>query len=55
MAEKCPVCGQDYTTGIDGVTQCKNGHQKKKYERLRAPTYPLGDTGDDAFYKKKPF
>ena len=42
MVEKCP-CGEDYAVGLDGITKCKNGHEKK--HRARTYVSPLSDSG----------
>lgn len=41
MVEKCFICGEEVTVGMDGVPRCKNGHEKKK--RAKQYTFPLGE------------
>ncbi len=50
MDDKCPVCGEDFARGIDGVVKCKNGHEKRN--PIKHYSYPLGDTD---VYKKSSF
>ncbi len=52
MAENCPVCGEEFKTGLDGITKCKNGHEKKK--QLSHYTFPLDEPGG-SYYKKRPY
>lgn len=50
--EKCSKCGEVFETGLDGITKCKNGHEKEK--KMSHYSFPLSEPGG-SFYKKKTY